>query len=56
MSKEKIVKGQIEKYKENLNTVLEDDNVNLVDEEILKISEHLDKLIVEYYRENKKCE
>jgi hypothetical protein len=56
LKKGKIVKVQIEKYKRDLNTILEDDNVNLVDGEILRISKQLDELIVEYCRENKKCE
>ncbi|PAB57843.1 Spo0E family sporulation regulatory protein-aspartic acid phosphatase [Anaeromicrobium sediminis] len=56
MNKKKIVKGQIERYKETFNAIFRDDNVDMLDEEILKQSKYLDKLIIEYYRENKQCE
>lgn len=46
------IKIEIELYKEKLNSAVKNEGISLVDEEVVKLSQQLDELIVEY---TKKC-
>lgn len=43
-----IIKNEIELYKEKLNSAVKIEGISLVDQEVIKLSQHLDELIVEY--------
>ena len=48
----KIIKSEIELYKEKLNSAVKNEGISLVDKEVIELSQQLDELIVEY---TKKC-
>ncbi|WP_159428932.1 aspartyl-phosphate phosphatase Spo0E family protein [Tepidibacter formicigenes] len=51
MKKQMGLKNQIEKYSDELNDILGRKNINILDLKVLKMSEDLDELIVQYYKE-----
>ncbi|SHJ67928.1 Spo0E like sporulation regulatory protein [Tepidibacter formicigenes DSM 15518] len=51
VKKQMGLKNQIEKYSDELNDILGRKNINILDLKVLKMSEDLDELIVQYYKE-----